>query len=65
MRIDYPLCIDCIYFDMENEYNGKPVCKAYPLGIPDDIIIEKSKPHTDKNIPCSNGYNFEPNKPSE
>ena len=63
MKIDYPVCIDCINFDMESEYKGRPVCKAYPLGIPDDVIVERSKPHAERIKQCSNGYNFESDKP--
>lgn len=59
MVVERPICIDCKLLDMKNEVNGKAVCKAYPNGIPDEIIEEKSKPNVDVDIPCNNRYKFE------
>ena len=53
-----PMCIDCIYLDLDKEVSGCTACKAYPEGIPYDVWKEKSKPSADKDAPCPNGYKF-------
>jgi len=58
MQIPYPLCLDCIYLDLKNKINGKPVCKAFPDGITDDVIKDKSKHNVNKDESCGNGYKF-------
>ena len=37
--INIPLCSDCWRFDTSNKI--KNVCKAYPGGIPEEILIGK------------------------
>ena len=55
-----PICIDCIHLDLKKEKNGRPICKAYPDGIPYEVWKEKSKPDIDVNKTCNNGIGFEP-----
>lgn len=59
VKVYMPMCIDCVHLDLIKEVNGRPVCKAYPEGIPSQIWEYKSKLSTDKNTPCQNGYKFE------
>jgi hypothetical protein len=59
MLIPYILCVDCKHLELGKEKNGRPVCKAYPNGIPKEVIESKSKPNLDKNEPCNNGIKFE------
>lgn len=59
MQIPYPICLDCTFLDYENKKNGKPICKAFPDGISDEVIKEKSKPNIDKDKICNNGYKYE------
>lgn len=56
-----PICIDCVHIDLKKEKNGRPVCKAYPEGIPYDVWKEKSKPNIEKDVPCNNEYKFKHN----
>ncbi len=58
MMVERPICIDCKHLDLTKEIDGKAVCKAYPNGIPNEVVEEKSKPNSD-NSPCNNGYKFE------
>jgi hypothetical protein len=37
---------------------GKPVCKAYPNGIPYDVWKEKCETDNDMIMICPNGYRF-------
>lgn len=51
-----PICYDCKYFDKDNSYKWFK-CKAYPKGIPDEIIsneIDHTKPYKG-----DNGIQFE------
>lgn len=59
MVVERPICIDCKFLDLKNEINGRAICKAYPNGIPDDVIEEKSKSNTKADTLCNNGYKFE------
>ena len=56
MTIRPPLCIDCLFFYSLNHDGFK--CKAYPAGIPEDIINGETK-HT-QHIPGDRGYYFVP-----
>lgn len=60
MVVEKPICIDCKLLDLKKEVNGKAVCKAYPNGIPDEVIEKKCKPNVSVETPCNNGYKFEP-----
>lgn len=54
MTLKIPLCFECKY------YQGDYTCKAYPRGIPDEIIINKIDhryPYLD-----DNGIRFKPSK---
>jgi hypothetical protein len=49
-----PVCLKCKHlFKKDN----KVCCKAYPDGIPQEVI--KKKATTDKEKPCPNGYAYE------
>lgn len=61
MLIPYILCVDCKHLDLENEVNGRPICKAYPYGIPEEVVENKSRSDSDVNEECGNGYKFEHN----
>ena len=57
--IGIALCVDCIHL---NRPDGRPKCKAFPDGIPDEIIqgrVEHNKPY-----PGDHGIMFEP-KPAK
>ena len=53
-----PICIDCKHLDLVKGVDGRPVCKAYPEGIPHDVWKEKSKPDYDKDTAYPNGCKF-------
>ena len=57
-EIDFTLCPYCEHFDPKNEINGRPICKAYPDGIPQEAIEKKGNPG-EEDKPCKNGYKFE------
>ncbi len=59
MHIPCILCVDCAHLDMSKEINGRPICSAFPNGIPKEVIESKSKPNVDKDTPCNNGVKFE------
>ena len=58
MTIDFVVCAVCAHLDLKNEINGKLICKAYPNGIPQEVLEEKHKPGAEEKT-CQNGYKFE------
>lgn len=51
-----PECFNCAYF--RGMVNSKPRCKAFPDGIPQDIILSKEPVHN-KPYPGDNGICYE------
>lgn len=53
-----PVCYNCKYFNKNREQQGYFECKAYPFGIPEEILtseIDHTKPYKG-----DNGIQFEP-----
>lgn len=50
-----PVCFDCIHF--EGMVEGKPRCKAFPEGIPRDLMKQDAK--HDEPYPGDHGVHFE------
>jgi hypothetical protein len=57
-----PICLDCAHFDQaEAIRSGKYRCKAFPLEIPQTILVNNAD-HK-KPYPGDNGIRFEPIRP--
>ena len=54
-----PNCIDCLYFGEDTDKSRKtdrPACKAFPKGIPDEIL--NAEVLHDKSYPGDNGIRY-------